>query len=91
MAKTNGKNGKTKGKSNGKSKHAETDRVGRQAPREVWSLEEMLAVYKNRTDEERIISLKSAGILDENGKLAEFYTREGGDDISRACSDVYLS
>ena len=91
MAKTNGKKNKDKDKKNGNSKCAIANVTGRQAAREVWSLDQMLAALDNRTDEECVASAISAGILDENGELAEFYTKERPGFISRACSDVYLS
>ena len=56
--------------------------VGRQASNEVYTVEQMRAVLRNMTNEERILTAKSAGIIDENGQLTELY-KSWGDKPSR--------
>ena len=67
-----------------------TETCGRQAPSDVWSTKQLIELFKNQTVEQSIATAKRAGILDENGNLTEFYTRDDSDFISRACSEVYL-
>lgn len=44
-----------------------------QAPKDVWSHEQMLAAIRRGTVEEDIEILKKAGILDKNGNVTKTY------------------
>ncbi len=57
--------------------------VGRQAPTEAFTPEQLLAAFDNRTDEERIAAAKAAGILDANGRLTPLYTKNWGNKVTR--------
>ena len=59
--------------------------IGRQAPPEVWTAEELLAALKKPSMAEKIKMLRSAGILDSRGKLAKKY-RSWGNRVSRTGS-----
>ena len=56
--------------------------VARQAPREVWSHDELLAALKFGGDEAVLEAIIGAGILDENGKLSKRYS-DWGNKITR--------
>jgi hypothetical protein len=56
--------------------------VGRQAPGEAWTPDQLLAAFDNRTEDQRIGALKAAGIIDANGKLAKLY-KDWGKKVTR--------
>ena len=91
MAKTNGKKSKKKSREHVKSLSEETYEMPPRLPTKPWSVDMMIAALDSLTMEESFECAKSAGILDENGRLTEFYTRDDPHFISRACDDVYLS
>jgi hypothetical protein len=51
--------------------------AGRQAPAGVWTPDTLLSALRNRTDDERIEALKSAGIIDAEGNLTKTYESWG--------------
>jgi hypothetical protein len=55
---------------------------GRQAPPRVWTPEELFLALTQGTIEEKVALLRTAGILDERGKLAKKY-RSWGNKPSR--------
>ena len=59
-----------------------TEPIARQAAREVWTREELLAALEYGGEEASMAAIKSAGILDENGKLSKRYT-DWGNKITR--------
>jgi len=50
---------------------------GDQGWKNTSSLERMKALFRNRTDEERIQTAKAAGILDQDGKVTDMYKSWG--------------
>ena len=59
--------------------------IGRQAPPEVWTPQELLDALKKPSMAEKIKMLRTAGILDSRGKLAKKY-RSWGNRVSRTGS-----
>jgi hypothetical protein len=57
--------------------------VARQAPREVWSPEEMLAAIVGGTLEDNLAAMRRAGIIDDQNQFTEAYKR-GGQRLTRA-------
>ena len=56
--------------------------VGRQAPAEVWTPQELLDALRKPSLAEKIKMLRTSGILDSRGKLAKKY-RSPGKRVSR--------
>lgn len=65
-----------------KTSKAPKDRVGRQAPKGVWSPKELLDAIAKPSREQKLALLREVGILDENGKLAPKY-KSWGSRVSR--------
>jgi hypothetical protein len=57
--------------------------IGRQAPREVWSPEEMRAAVLGGTLEENLAALRRIGMIDNQNQFTKAYKR-GGQRMTRA-------
>jgi len=57
--------------------------VGRQAPSEVLSPKEMLAILESGTLEDKVRVLRRTGILDSKNKLKKLYTDDWGSKVTR--------
>lgn len=51
--------------------------VGRQAPTGAWTPEALVAALTSGSDDDKVETLKDAGILDRRGKLTETYESWG--------------